>query len=519
MRTLRLVLATHLSRSISSLRDLDPEQDVVLLPEVESEATYVPHHKQKLALTFSAMRHFADGLRDEGVRVRFVRLDSRTNTGTLEGELERELRRRRADRIVVTEPDRWALRDAMDQWEREVGVPVEVREDDRFLCSHERFRRWADGRKTLRMEHFYHEMRRATGWLMDDDRPVGGRWNYDADNRRTLPSNARVPHRRRFRPDATSRDVIDLVSRRFAHHFGDLEPFEWAVTATEAAKALRHFVADCLSRFGDYQDAMLAGDDLLFHSLLSPYLNIGLLEPRAVCEAALRAYDRGTVPLNAVEGFVRQVLGWREFVRGIYWLRMPGYARTNALRGRRRLPAFYWTGRTDMACLRSCIEATRRRAYAHHIQRLMVTGNFALLAGLTPSLVEEWYLVVYADAYEWVELPNTHGMVLFADGGELGSKPYAASGSYIDRMSDYCSTCAYDPNTKLGDGACPFNVLYWHFLIRNEDTLRPNPRMAMVYATLDRMSRERRRAIGRQAMSFLEGLTPADEDTYSAPSA
>jgi deoxyribodipyrimidine photolyase-related protein len=251
---------------------------------------------------------------------------------------------------------------------------------------------------------------------------------------------------------------------------------------------------------------MKSGEDALFHAVLSPYLNIGLLLPAEVCEAALDAYRQGAAPLSAVEGFLRQILGWREYVRGIYWLRMPAYAQSNFFDAHRPLPAFYWTGETAMQCLRETIEATRRNAYAHHIQRLMLTGNFALLAGIAPAQVEEWYLCVYADAFEWVELPNTHGMALHADGGLLGSKPYAASGAYIHRMSDYCTGCAYDPKIKLGPGACPFNVLYWHFLIVNETRLKPNPRMALPYRTLARMADEHRRQIVRQAQEFLAGL-------------
>jgi deoxyribodipyrimidine photolyase-related protein len=315
-----------------------------------------------------------------------------------------------------------------------------------------------------------------------------------------------VPQRRGFKPDKITRQVIALVERRFAEHFGDLEPFGWAVTREKALQRLRHFVSKCLPEFGDYQDAMKKGEDFVFHSLISPYLNIGLLRAKEVCEAALSAYRDGEAPLAAVEGFIRQILGWREYVRGIYWMKMPGYAKTNYFGADRPLPAFYWTAETEMNCLHEAIAATRKNAYAHHIQRLMVTGNFALLAGIAPAEVEEWYLIVYADAFEWVELPNTHGMALHADGGLLGSKPYAASGAYIDRMSDYCKGCAYEVKEKLGEKACPFNYLYWYFMITNEKKLSGNPRMGIAYRTLSRMSDERRRKIKRQAEAFLDGV-------------
>lgn len=299
---------------------------------------------------------------------------------------------------------------------------------------------------------------------------------------------------------------MTLVRQRFADHFGELESFGWAVTREDALEALHHFVTNLLPQFGDYQDAMQAGKDFLFHAVLSPYINIGLLIPREVCEAALVAYQQGSAPLSAVEGFVRQIMGWREFVRGVYWMKMPDYAQTNFLNAKRPLPDFYWTGETDMKCLREVIEATRRHAYAHHIQRLMITGNFALLTGVAPAQVEEWYLSVYADAFEWVELPNTHGMALHADGGVLGSKPYAASGAYIDRMSDYCAGCTYDPKIKFGIKACPFNYLYWYFLIVNEARLKPNPRMALPYRLLARMAAEQRQQITKQAEQFLDRL-------------
>jgi deoxyribodipyrimidine photolyase-related protein len=393
-----------------------------------------------------------------------------------------------------------------------LGKPLEILDDDRFLSSRSDFERWASGRKNLRMEYFYRHMRRKTGWLMDGNKPQGGRWNYDLENRKSLPRNITIPYRRRFPPDAMTKKVIALVGQRFSDHFGDLQSFGWAVTRSEAREALHLFIADCLPQFGDYQDAMKSGSDLLFHSVISPYINIGLLSPREVCEAALGAFREGKAPLHAVEGFIRQILGWREYIRGIYWMQMPAYAKSNFLNAKRALPWFYWTGETNMKCLRECIDATRRNAYAHHIQRLMITGNFALLTGVAPAQVEEWYLIVYADAFEWVELPNTHGMALYADGGLLGSKPYAASGAYINRMSDYCQGCAYDPKVKIGSGACPFNYLYWNFLMTNERKLESNPRLGMPYRTLGRMTDERRHQIKKQAHDFLSELEGQTKD-------
>jgi deoxyribodipyrimidine photolyase-related protein len=502
MTTLRFILGDQLTRDIASLRDIDPAGDVVLMVEAAEETTYVRHHKQKIAFILSAMRHFAQALTAEGIRVDYVRLDDPANTGSFTGELARAVARHAASRVIVTEPGEWRVRDAMERWPHQ----TEIREDDRFFASHRRFRRWAASRTTYRMEFFYRDLRRETGLLMVDGEPAGGQWNYDHDNRKRLPRTLAVPQRRPVPPDAVTQQVIDLVAQRFGGNFGDLAPFGWAVTREDALQALADFVASCLPDFGDYQDAMKSGEAFLFHSVLSPYLNVGLLTPREVCAAAEAAWQSGHAQLNAVEGFVRQILGWREFVRGIYWARMPHYRTTNALAAGRKLPWFYWSGETDLNCLKQAIGDIRRTAYGHHIQRLMVTGNFALLAGIAPAEIEAWYLAVYADAFEWAELPNVHGMAIFADGGLLASKPYAASGAYINRMSDYCAACRYDPAVKNGPQACPFNFLYWDFLMRNEKPLSGNPRMAMPYRTLAGFPPARRAEIARDAAAFLERL-------------
>ncbi|KAB1075293.1 cryptochrome/photolyase family protein [Methylobacterium planeticum] len=511
-RILRFLLGDQLHRRIATLTDLDAERDVVLLVEVEAEATYVRHHKQKIAFLFSAMRHFAAELAAEGIAVDYVRIDAPGNSGSFTGELERALARHAPDRVVVTEPGEWRVWEMMRGWRADLPVPLEIRPDNRFLCPRADFAAWAGDRRALRMETFYRGMRRRTGFLMEGAEPVGGQWNFDHDNRKRLPKGHAVPPRRGFEPDATTRAVLDLVAIRYADHFGDLDGFAWPVTRADALAALAHFIEACLPSFGDYQDAMKAGEPFLYHAMIAPALNAGLLTAEEVCAAAERAFRDGAAPLNAAEGFIRQILGWREYVRGLYWARMPDYARTNALEAVRDLPWFYWSGETAMNCLAQCVGDTRAQAYAHHIQRLMVTGNFALIAGIDPAQVEEWYLVVYADAYEWVELPNVHGMVLWADGGVMGSKPYAASGAYIDRMSDYCGACAYDVKAKAGPTACPFNYLYWNFLIENEARLAGNPRMAMPYRTLARMGDRRRAEIRADAGRFLDGLSAAKQD-------
>ncbi len=506
MGTLRIILGDQLSFEISSLEGLDSGRDIVLMMEVLEEVTYVRHHKQKIVLFLSAMRHFAEALIRRGVSVDYVKLDAPDNSSTLTTEVQRAVARHAPDRLVVTEPGEWRVQAMVEGWEAMTGLPVDVRADNRFFASRSRFARWAKGRRTWRMEHFYREMRREHDILMEGDQPSGGEWNLDSENRKSLPASVLTPDRRRFAPDDTTREVMALIEQRFSSHFGTLEEFGWPVTRADALLALDDFIANGLPRFGDYQDAMKAGEPFLFHALLAPALNIGLLFPREVCEAAETAWRSGNAPLNAVEGFVRQILGWREYVRGVYWTLMPEYGQGNALQSTRKLPAFYWTGDTPMRCLREAVGGTLRYAYSHHIQRLMVTGNFALLAGIAPREIERWYLAVYADAIEWVEMPNTLGMAVFADGGQMASKPYAASGAYIDRMSDFCRGCAYDVKQKTGPKACPFNYLYWAFLIRQKDRLSGNPRLAMPYRTLVGWPRERQAAIIAEADAFLDGL-------------
>jgi deoxyribodipyrimidine photolyase-related protein len=501
-----LILGDQLSPSIASLRAVDKKSAHLLLAEVVEEATYVRHHKKKIAFLFAAMRHFSDTLRNDGWRVDYVTLDDPDNTGSFTGEVERAIERIKPARLVVTEPGEWRVRAMMEGWSGRFDLPVDILDDDRFLCSRDDFSAWAEGRKQLRMEFFYREMRKRTGLLMDGAEPVGGKWNFDAENRKPARTDLFMPEPFRFEPDTITREVLDLVGERFADHFGDLEPFWFGVTSAQAEEALDRFIEEALPSFGDYQDAMLRGERFLYHSVLSLYINAGLLAPLDVCRRVAKAYDDEQAPLNAVEGFIRQIIGWREYVRGIYWLKMPDYVEQNALGATRPLPAFYWTGETEMACLKDAIAQTKEEAYAHHIQRLMVTGNFAMLIGVHPNEIHEWYLAVYADAYEWVELPNTLGMSQFADGGLLASKPYASSGNYINKMSDYCRNCRYSVSKKTGEDACPFNALYWDFLLRNEEKLRGNPRLGQIYRTWDRMDEAKQRSYRDSAKAFLADL-------------
>ena len=497
-----LVLGDQLTETLSALAQADKARDTVVMAEVADEAAYVRHHPKKIALIFAAMRKFAHALEQDGWTVAYTQLDDTDNAGSIVGELLRRAAQTGASEVLATEPGEWRLIDKL----KYAPLKVHLLPDDRFLATHAEFEAWAEGRKALRMEYFYREMRRKTGLLMEGDQPAGGKWNFDHDNRRAAPEDVTVDGPLRFDPDATTREVLELVQVRFGDNFGALEPFWFATTRAEALQALDHFIANALPRFGDYQDAMLNENEFLYHAILSPYLNIGLLNVTEICEAAADAYAAGHAPINAAEGFIRQIIGWCEYVRGIYFLEGPDYTARNILGHDRDLPWFYWGGETRMNCVAKAVGQTRTQAYAHHIQRLMVTGNFALLAGIDPAQVHEWYLAVYADAFEWVEAPNTIGMSQFADGGVIASKPYVSSGAYINRMSDHCKSCHYSVSAKTGDTACPFNLLYWHFLDRHRDRFSNNPRMGNMYRTWDRMDADKRKTVLAEGDALLARL-------------
>lgn len=517
-KTLIPVLGDQLSHGLSSLADADPESSIVLMMEVADEAGYVQHHKAKIALIFSAMRHFADDLRGRGWVVDYVALDDADNSGSFTGEMARAMERHDIDAVRVTEAGEWRVMGEIENWSERFGVDVTICPDDRFLCPHQEFADWAEGKKQLRMEFFYREMRRKTGILLDDDgKPEGGKWNYDSENRKPPPMGAGngggdsggdllTPRPIRFQADDITQQVLDLVADKFADHPGSLDNFHFAVTHEEAMRQKRNFLDNALENFGDYQDAMVTDAPFLWHSILSPYINIGLLDPVDLCRDVEARYREGKAPLNAAEGFIRQIIGWREYVRGIYWREGPDYTRRNHLNAQRGLPDFYYSGDTDMHCLSQAIGQTLDHGYAHHIQRLMVTGNFAMLAGIDPYQVHKWYLEVYVDAYEWVEAPNVVGMSQYADGGILASKPYASSGAYINRMSDYCGHCRYNVKTRTDDDSCPFNALYWDFLARNEDSLKGNPRLAMPYRNWERKDAEEQEKLRARAKNFLNSL-------------
>ncbi len=496
VRQLVVVLGDQLDPASAAFDGFDSQHDRVFMAEVSAESEHVWSHKARIALFLAAMRHFRDELRARGDRVEYVELAE----STLGAEVARAVGTLRPERVVVVEPGEWRVREELRR-----AVPrLEIRPDRHFLCSLEEFRAWAGRRRQLRMEFFYREMRKKSGVLMEDGRPAGGTWNFDDQNRgsfrSTGPGFIRPPLS--FPPDSLSREVLDLVARRFASHPGSLERFDWPVTRAEARLALQDFLEHRLCSFGLYQDAMWAGEPVLFHSRLSAAMNLKLLDPRDVLRGAEDAWKTGAAPIGSVEGFVRQVLGWREYVRGVYWLRMPEYLSENALGADRPLPPFYWTGETEMACLADVLRQTLDLGYAHHIQRLMVTGLYALLLGVRPEEVHRWYLAVYVDAVEWVELPNVIGMSQHADGGFMASKPYVATGKYIQRMGNHCRSCRFDPAKATGEEACPFTTLYWDFLARHRAFLAKNARMLLQLKNLDRLSAETLREIRLRAMSL-----------------
>lgn len=517
VRKLVLVLGDQLNLDSPALADFDINADRVLMIEAPGEATHVWSHKARIALFLSAMRHFRDALRERGVDVVYIALGD-SDAPTLVGRLAEQLHRLRPETLSLIEPGEWRLEQTVTDTARAAGVACRVLDDTHFMCSRADFARWAGKyASSLRMEFFYREMRRKHGVLIDPSavkpgEPEGGQWNFDADNRKGYPKTGPglIPPPAQFEPDAITREVFADVERLFPDHPGSLASFRWPVTRSQALVALDGFITARLPNFGDHQDAMWAGTPFGWHSLLSTSLNLHLLDPREVINAAEAAYRAGHAPLASVEGFVRQVIGWREFIRGVYWLDMPGLARANHLKHARPLPSWFWTGQTKMACARDAIEQTLQYGYAHHIQRLMVTGLFGLLAEIDPKAVADWYLAVYVDAVEWAELPNVAGMALYADGGRFTSKPYVASGAYIHRMSNHCGGCAYAPDAKSVQAThkplCPYTTLYWNFLDRHESTLSANPRTSLMAKNVARLPAEARQRIRDAAQRVLQDL-------------
>ncbi len=485
--TLRLVLGDQLNPQHSWFEKCD-EGVVYVLMEVRQETDYVLHHAQKILAIFAAMRDLARHLREAGHRVRYVAIDDASNRQSIPDNLDALMAHYGAQRFQYQHPDEWRLDAQLREWCVACSFATEAVSSEHFYTARSEMAEVFKGRKQWLMEHFYRSMRQRHSVLIDTaGAPEGGQWNYDHDNRKPWPGTPETPPD--GRPTHDHRSLWAVIEAAGVKSFGNPQAnaLRWPLNRAEALAWLDHFITTTLPDFGAYEDAMSTRSDRLFHSLLSFALNTKMLCPQEVVQRAQGAYRAGAAPLAAVEGFVRQILGWREYVRGIYWAHMPGYDERNALGHTTPLPQWFWSGETRMRCMAHAVGQSLDGAYAHHIQRLMVIGNFALLAGLDPAAVHRWYLGVYIDAFEWVELPNTLGMSQFADGGLLATKPYVSSAAYIDRMSDYCKGCHYDKKLKTGERACPFNALYWDFFARNEDMLGKNFRLGMVYRQLQKM--------------------------------
>ncbi len=497
--TLRLVLGDQLN-PLHSWFDKVRDDVVYLLMEVRSETDYVRHHAQKVLGIFAAMRDFAAQLKGSGHRVRYVAIDHPSNRQGITANLDALVAHYGAGAVHYQVPDEWRLDQQMRAWAATCPVPVQAVDSEHFLTARGEAATLFADRKQWLMEHFYRHQRRQHRVLMTPKgKPEGGQWNFDADNRKpwtgtpAAPADARPCHDHSLLWQAIVAAGVQTMGKPQA------AAFRWPLNRTEALRQLDHFMAHALPHFGDHQDAISKDSWHLFHSLLSFALNTKMLHPREVVQRAEQAWRDGRAPLHAAEGFIRQILGWREYVRGVYWARMPGYTELNHLGHHRPLPAWFWTGETRMACLASAIGQSLEHAYAHHIQRLMVIGNFALLAELDPIELHHWYLGIYIDAFEWVEAPNTLGMSQWADGGRLATKPYVSSAAYLQRMGDHCKGCVYDPKRRIGENACPFNALYWDFFERHRSHFEANPRLGMVYRQLANMGPEARQALSEQA--------------------
>ncbi|MDX2150374.1 MAG: cryptochrome/photolyase family protein [Bryobacteraceae bacterium] len=501
MRHLVLVLGDQLDADSTAFVGFDERQDAVLMMEVAEEATYVRQHKARLVLFFSAMRHFRDELAARGWPVHYRKIDDRENKGSFAGEIEAQVRRLKPRGLVVLQPGDYRVLDSLRETARRLELPLDVRADGSFYSQPSEFAEMAkNGRKVI-LENFYRAMRKKHGILMDGVKPVGGEWNFDEQNRQPLTKQARLLLKPPAlpEPDEVTREVMRVVEKRFRNSPGSLAQFDYPVTRGQALTALDDFIAHRLSHFGAFQDAMSAGEPYLFHSRLSSSLNLHLLSAREVVDAAVTAYRKRRAPLNSVEGFVRQILGWREFVRGLYWTHMPEYAGLNYFDATLPVPRILWTGETDMNCIRHAAGMLHERAYAHHIHRLMVLGLYSLLLGVNPYRFHEWHISMFTDAIDWVSLPNALGMSQFGDGGIMGTKPYSASGAYINRMSDYCKACRFDPSKATGEDACPFTTLYWDFLSRHYEKLQNNARMRMQLNNVNRRDKSELVEIRRRA--------------------
>lgn len=504
---LRLILGDQLNIQHSWFSE-DPSVAEYVLMEVREEATYVRHHIQKILAFFLSMRAFAEELKSRGFSVRFIALDDPSNQHSFVSNVHHLISSGRYSRFEYQSADEYRVATSLATLCSRLDVPSQKVESEHFLTTPEFFQGVFKDHKRYVMELFYREVRRAYDLLMEDGKPVGGQWNFDAENRKKLPAGVKPPPHKEFIRDVS--DLVDLLQKQGISSIGsvDARRFTWPVTREDSLQLLSYFCEKLLPDFGSYQDAMHTDYRFLFHSKLSFSINVKLLSPLEVINAAITAWQnsKGAIAIEQIEGFVRQIAGWREFMRGVYWAHMPKYKTLNFFDAKRPLPHYFWDADTKMKCVKDSVQQSLEEAYAHHIQRLMVTGNFAVLTGIDPDKVDAWYLGIYADALEWVQLPNTRGMSQFADGGIVGTKPYTSSAAYINKMSNYCAGCFYNYKEKFGDRGCPFNTLYWDFLIRNKEKLEKNPRIGMGYRLLEKMPKDDIKKLRTKAAEVLANI-------------
>ncbi|MEK9650477.1 MAG: cryptochrome/photolyase family protein [Gammaproteobacteria bacterium] len=481
------------------------EMDYLIIYEPLPTFYEIPHHIQKIGFMISATRHFAESL---NIPCKIVHIKISKKPISIDAALENLINNASKFQLHAIEPSDYRLKSELSLLSIKLGIGMKMYADPKFIATLAEFKTWAKDKKNLVQEFYYRWLRKKTNVLIDaQGNPEANTWNFDKENRQGINKlKEKAANPLQFKSDNLTIDCLYECTEIFTKALGKIDEFNWGVTHSDALRALDHFIKHNLKNYGEFQDAIDQENPFLFHSLLSPYINVGLLDPMAAIKAAESAYYSKQAPLNSVEGFIRQILGWREFIRGIYWEHMPDYKNLNYFQNKRNLPKFYWDGKTKMKCMATAISSTIKYSYSHHIQRLMVTGNFALLAGINPKEVHEWYLGVYIDALEWVELPNTLGMSLFADGGIVGSKPYCASGQYIKRMSNCCKDCYYKVDETVGETACPFNYLYWDFLERNRLLFNKNPRMKLALNNLEKKSQSFMQNVQNQSKIFIEEI-------------
>ena len=507
-KTLRLILGDQLNLNHSWFDKVDNEVTYCLF-EMRQETDYVSHHIQKVVAFFLAMRNFSEELKAAGHQVVYFRLDGKENLQSLPLNLLFLIEKHEFTQFEYLLPDEYRLdKQLKDFCANDLEIESQVFDTEHFMSQRQELKEFFEGKKTYLMESFYRAMRRKFNLMMDGDKPLTGKWNYDHDNRKKMPKDHVPPHPLLFEKDVSK--VVDLLQKSGVKTIGRIQPknFIWPTSRKEALVLLDFFCENCLIYFGTFQDTMTPNFWSLYHSRLSFALNAKIIAPLEVVQKVIEYWEanQDTISIAQTEGFVRQIIGWREYMRGVYWAKMPEYATLNFFNHTKKLPDYFWTGETKMACMKHAINQSLDYAYAHHIQRLMITGNFALLAGLHPDEVDEWYLGIYIDALEWVEITNTRGMSQFADGGIVGTKPYVSSANYIDKMSHYCKNCYYKKKIKTGDGACPFNSFYWDFYDRNKDKLEKNPRIGMAYRLWNKMDSKKKEEILLQANHYLENI-------------